>query len=225
MFYEPKDGHGLSKNPFNSLVIPRPIGWISSVDGEGNVNLAPYSFFNGVSYRPPTVMFASGRGEVEDDGMKDSVRNIIETGEFVHNFVTWDVRDAMNLSSATTAKNVDELAAAELTPIPSKLVKAPRVAESPIHFECKLVHRLDLPNTAGESKYTVIFGEVIGVHIADGLITEEGRIDAGELHPIARMGYQDYTEVTAETVFTLERPGFRSKDELFRSSRNPDAAE
>ena len=104
MFYEPKDGHGLPKNPFNSLVIPRPIGWISSVDGQGNVNLAPYSFFNGVSYRPPTVMFASGNGEVEDDGMKDSVRNIIETGEFVHNFVTWDVRDAMNLSSATRGR-------------------------------------------------------------------------------------------------------------------------
>ena len=225
MFYEPKDGHGLPKNPFNSLVIPRPIGWISSVDGEGNVNLAPYSFFNGVSYRPPTVMFASGHGEVEDDGMKDSVRNIIETGEFVHNFVTWDVRDAMNLSSATTAKNVDELAAAELTPIPSKVVKPPRVAESPIHFECKLVHHLDLPNTIGDSKYTVVFGEVVGVHIADELITDEGRIDIGKLHPVARMGYQDYTEVTAETVFTLERPGFRSQDELFQFPKKPDAAE
>ena len=98
MFYEPKEGHGLSKNPFNSLVVPRPIGWISSLDSDGNVNLAPYSFFNGVSYRPPTVMFSSGRGEVEDDQLKDSVRNILETGEFVHNFVTWDVRDAMNLS-------------------------------------------------------------------------------------------------------------------------------
>jgi flavin reductase (DIM6/NTAB) family NADH-FMN oxidoreductase RutF len=110
---------------------------------------------------------------------------------------------------------VDELAAAELTPIPSTLVKAPRVAESPIHFECKLVHHLDLPNTTGNSKYTVLFGEVIGVHIADDLINEEGRIDIGKLHPIARMGYQDYTEVTAETVFTLERPGFLSKDDLF----------
>ena len=225
MFYEPKDGHGLPKNPFNSLVIPRPIGWISSVDGQGNVNLAPYSFFNGVSYRPPTVMFASGNGEVEDDGMKDSVRNIIETGEFVHNFVTWDVRDAMNLSSATTSKDVDELAAAQLTPIPSTLVKAPRVAESPIHFECKLVHHLDLPNTTGNSKYTVLFGEVIGVHIADDLINEEGKINIDKLHPIARMGYQDYTEVTAETVFTLERPGFLSKDDLFTFPKEPDAAE
>ena len=219
MFYEPKDGHGLSKNPFNSLVVPRPIGWISSLDKDGNVNLAPYSFFNGVSYRPPTVMFASGQGEVENDQLKDTVRNIIETGEFVHNFVTWDVRDAMNLSSATTAKDVDELEAAKLTQIPSKLVKAPRVAESPIHFECKLVQHVDLPNTIGDSKYTVVFGEVIGVHIADELITEEGRVDIGKLHPIARMGYQDYTEVTAETIFTLERPGFRSREEMFPSPR------
>ena len=219
MFYEPKDGHGLSKNPFNSLVVPRPIGWISSLDKDGNVNLAPYSFFNGVSYRPPTVMFASGQGEVENDQLKDTVRNIIETGEFVHNFVTWDVRDAMNLSSATTAKDVDELEAAKLTQIPSKLVKAPRVAESPIHFECKLVQHVDLPNTIGNSKYTVVFGEVIGVHIADELITEEGRVDIGKLHPVARMGYQDYTEVTAETIFTLERPGFRSREEMLPSPR------
>lgn len=208
MFYEPKDGHGLSKNPFNSLVVPRPIGWISSIDGDGNVNLAPYSFFNGVAYRPPTVMFSSGAGQVEDDRMKDSLRNIQETGEFVHNLVTWDLRDAMNQSAATTGKDVDELAMAGLTPLPSKLVKAPRVAESPVHFECKLVKTVDLPNTTGDDTYTVVFGEVIGVHIADEMIKENGQIDIGKLHPISRMGYQDYTEVTAETVFTMERPGF-----------------
>jgi len=209
MFYEPNDGHGLSKNPFNSLVVPRPIGWISSVDGDGNVNLAPYSFFNGVSYKPPTVMFSSGAGQVEDDNLKDSLRNIRETGEFVHNFTTWDNREAMNDTSATMAKDRDELAEAGLTPIPSKLVKPPRVKESPIHFECKLVDTYDLPNTSDDNKYTVVFGEVIGVHIADELIMENGRIDIAKLHPVARMGYQDYTEVTGETVFTMERPGFR----------------
>ena len=208
MFYEPKEGHGLTKNPFNSLVVPRPIGWISSVDNAGNVNLAPYSFFNGVAYRPPTVMFSSGAGQVEDDRMKDSLRNIQETGEFVHNFTTWDTRDAMNQSSATTSKEVDEMEMAGLTPIPSTLVKPPRVAESPVHFECKLVQTVDLPNTTGDDTYTVVFGEVIGVHIADELIMENGQIDIGKLHPIARMGYQDYSEVTAETVFTMERPGF-----------------
>lgn len=209
MFYEPKNGHGLSKNPFNSLVVPRPIGWISSLDASGNVNLAPYSFFNGVAYNPPTVMFSSGHGQVEDDGMKDSLRNIVETGEFVQNFTTWDTREAMNDTSATTAKDRDELAEAGLTPIPSTLVKPPRVKESPIHFECKLVDTYDLPNTTDDNKYTVVFGEVIGVHIADDLIMENGRIDIAKLHPVARMGYQDYTEVTGETVFTMERPGFR----------------
>lgn len=208
MFYEPKDGHGLAKNPFNSLVVPRPIGWISSVDSAGNVNLAPYSFFNGVAYNPPTVMFSSGAGQVEDDQMKDSLRNIMESGEFVHNFATWDTRDAMNHSSATTPKHIDELAEAGLTPMPSKLVKAPRVKESPIHLECKLIQTVELPNTSDDHKYTVVFGEVIGVHIADELIMDNGQIDIGKLHPIARMGYQDYTEVTAETVFTMERPGF-----------------
>jgi len=132
MYYEPKDGHGLPKNPFNSLVVPRPIGWISSVDADGNVNLAPYSFFNGVAYNPPTVMFSSGHGQVEDDGMKDSLRTILETGEFVQNFSTWDTREAMNATSATTAKSVDELAEAGLTPIASTLVKPPRIKESPI---------------------------------------------------------------------------------------------
>lgn len=207
MFYEPKDGHGLSKNPFNSLVVPRPIGWISSVDLEGNVNLAPYSFFNAVAYNPPTVMFSAGHGQVEDDGKKDSLRNIIETGEFVHNVSTWETREAMNLSSKTTAKDVDEMALTGLTTIPSKLVKAPRVKESPIHFECKLIHTLDLPNTTGGNIYTVVFGEVIGVHIDDDFITADEQIDIAKLLPIGRMGYQDYSEVTGETVFTMNRPG------------------
>tara|TARA_E500000331_G_scaffold351707_1_gene398890 strand:+ start:645 stop:1286 length:642 start_codon:yes stop_codon:yes gene_type:complete len=208
VFYEPKDGHGLVKNPFNSLVVPRPIGWISSIDRAGNVNLAPYSFFNGVAYSPPTVMFSSGRGQVEDDNLKDSVRNIQQTGEFVHNFSTWDTKEAMNASSATSKKDVDELADAGLTPTPSVLVKAPRVKESPIHFECKLIQTVELPNTTGNNQYTVVFGEVIGVHINDDLIMENGQIDIGRLHPIARMGYQDYAEVTLDTVFTMERPSF-----------------
>jgi flavin reductase (DIM6/NTAB) family NADH-FMN oxidoreductase RutF len=209
MFYEPKEGHGLPKNPFNSLVVPRPIGWITSVDGKGNVNLAPYSFFNGVAYSPPTVMFSAGYNRMEgSDGMKDSLRNVLETGEFVHNFSTWDTREAMNLSCSDVPPDVDELAMAGLTPIPSKLVKPPRVAESPIHFECKVVQTVELPNTKGNDTYTVVFGEVVGVHIADDLIMENGQIDIGKLHPISRMGYQDYSEVTAETVFTMERPDF-----------------
>ncbi|MDC0986733.1 flavin reductase family protein [Alphaproteobacteria bacterium] len=207
MFYEPKDGHGLSKNPFNSLVVPRPIGWISSVDHDGNVNLAPYSFFNAVSYRPPTVMFSAGHGQMEDDGRKDSLRNIIETGEFVHSVCTWDTREAMNESSATTSKDVDEFVLTDLTPLSSKLVKPPRVKESPVHFECKLIQTIELPGPSAKDKYTVVFGEVIGIHIADELIRDDGQIDIAKLLPVGRMGYQDYSKVTDATVFTMNRPG------------------
>ena len=209
MFYEPKDGHGLPKNPFNSLVVPRPIGWISTVDAAGAVNLAPYSFFNAVSYRPPTVMFSAGYSHVErEDGMKDSLRNALETGEFVHNLATWDTREAMNVTSSDTPVEVDEMNLAKLTPIPSTIVKPPRVKEAPVHFECKVVQSVELPNTQGADSYTVVFGEVVGIHIADELIMENGQIDIGKLHPIARMGYQDYSEVNADTVFTMKRPGF-----------------
>ena len=207
MFYEPrKMDHGLPKIPFNSLVIPRPIGWITSMDKDGVVNLAPYSFFNAVAYRPPTVMFSAGHGTMEDDLLKDSQRNIEETGEFVHNFTTWDTREAMNQSSANLTKDVDEMALAGLTPEPSTLVKPPRVRESPITFECKLIQVLELPHEKPEDRYTIVFGEVVGIHIDDDLITDEGLIDVAKLHPIARLGYSDYTEVTADTIFTLERP-------------------
>jgi flavin reductase (DIM6/NTAB) family NADH-FMN oxidoreductase RutF len=207
MFYEPKKrDHGLPKNPFNSLVIPRPIGWITSMDKDGVVNLAPYSFFNAVSYRPPTVMFSAGHGMMEDDLLKDSQRNIVETGEFVHNFTTWDTREAMNASSANLTKDVDEMALVGLTPEPSTLVKPPRVKESPITFECKLLQTLDLPHEKPEDRYTIVFGEVIGIHVDDDVITDEGLIDVAKLHPIARLGYNDYTEVVADTIFTMVRP-------------------
>ena len=210
MFYQPKDGHGLAKNPFNSLVVPRPIGWISSVDKYGVVNLAPYSFFNATSYNPPTVMFSAGHGQIEDDGHKDSLRNIIQTREFVHNFATWDTRNSMNESSATTGKNVDEMELTGLTPIPSKLIQAPRVKETPVHFECKLIQTISLPNDNKEHQYTVVFGEVIGIHINDNFILPNGQVDIAKLCPIGRMGYQDYSKVTGETVFTMERPDIRN---------------
>lgn len=207
MFYEPRTGdHGLPKNPFNSLVIPRPIGWITSLSADGTVNLAPYSFFNAVAYRPPTVMFSAGRGAVDDDRLKDSQRNIEETGEFVHNVTTWDTREAMNATSASLPKEVDELAEAGLTPLPSRLVRPPRVKEAPIHFECKLIQVVALPFEQPEDAYTVLFGEVIGIHIDDDLIGADGLIDVAKLCPIARLGYQDYAKVVADTIFTLERP-------------------
>jgi len=209
MFYEPgKTDHGLSKNPFNSLVIPRPIGWVSSVDREGIVNLAPYSFFNAVSYRPPTVMFSASRGASSpDDNHKDSQRNIEETGEFVCNLTTWDTREAMNATSASVAKDVDELALAGLTSEASQVVKPPRVAEAPVHLECKYLKTVELPGDTPNDVYCVIFGQVVGVNIRDEFITEDGILDVGKMRPIARLGYQDYAVVNSDTIFTLHRPG------------------
>jgi len=206
MFYEPvKQDHGLPKNPFNSLVIPRPIGWITTVDREGVVNLAPYSFFNAVGYRPPTVMFASGAGSGED-GQKDSLRNVEATGEFVCNLSTWETREAMNQSSASVGPEVDELEMSGLTPVPSKLVKPPRVKEAPVHLECKHLRSVDFPNWSNKDRYVVVFGEVIGVHIEDQYITPEGLIDVDGMKPIGRLGYDDYTIVGGDSIFTMTRP-------------------
>ena len=145
MFYEPrKKNHGLPKNPFNSLVIPRPIGWISSIDKHGVHNLAPYSFFNAVSYSPPTVMFSSGVG-IADDKTKDSARNVEASGEFVCNLSTWDTREQMNKSSATLPPETDEIALTGLTPIESMLTSVPRIAEAPVNLECKYLKTVEMP--------------------------------------------------------------------------------
>jgi len=206
MFYEPvKEDHGLSKNPFNSLIIPRPIGWISSIDTERVVNLAPYSFFNAVCYRPPTVMFASGTGS-DSDGMKDSRRNIEATGEFVCNLVTWETRDQMNQTSATVPSDTDEMELAGLTPVSSKLVKVPRVAEAPVHLECCYLKSVEIPSWEKHNKYFIVLGEVIGIHIRDELITKDGLVDIEKIIPIGRMGYNDYTRIDGNTLFTMIRP-------------------
>ena len=207
MFFEPiKKNHGLPKNPFNSLVLPRPIGWITSRDAEGVVNLAPYSFFNAVCYRPPTVMFASGAGSGED-GLKDTLRNVEATGEFVCNIVTWENREQMNQTSASVPKDVNELDLAGLTSQQGRLVDVPWVAKAPVHLECKHVKSVDLPHWGNEDRYVVVFGEVIGIHIEDDLITEEGLVDVGRMRPLGRLGYNDYTEVNSNTIFTMVRPG------------------
>ena len=206
MFYEPKKkNHGLAKNPFNSLVIPRPIGWISSIDASGLHNLAPYSFFNAVSYSPPTVMFSGGVGRAAD-GLKDSVRNIESTGEFVCNLATWGTRDAMNKSSATVPSDVDEIALSGLTPIASSLISAPRIKEAPVHLECRYLKSVDIPGWTAADDYRVIFGEVVGIHIDDDFITDDGLVDVAKMLVIGRLGYNDYSRVDDETSFSLERP-------------------
>jgi flavin reductase (DIM6/NTAB) family NADH-FMN oxidoreductase RutF len=198
MFYEPaKRNHGLPHDPFKAIVAPRPVGWISSVDEKGNVNLAPYSFFNGVATFPPMVMFAS-------EGLKDSVRNIGETMEFVCNLATWDLREAMNRSSEAVPHGVNEFELAGLTPAPSTLVKPPRVAEAPCALECKATEIVQMKGPNGEPRDNyVTFGEVVGIHIDERYI-KNGILDAAAMKPIARLGYRDYSVVTE--LFQMTRP-------------------
>ena len=206
MFYEPvKNNHGLSKNPFNSLVVPRPIGWISSIDTEGIVNLAPYSFFNAVCYRPPTVMFASGPGN-GNDGMKDSLRNIEDTGEFVCNLATWETREQMNQTSASVSPKTDEMELSGLTSLSSNLVNVPRVAETPVNLECRYLKSIRVPSWEEKDRYFIVLGEVIGIHIRDEYLTEDGLVNIAKINPIGRMGYNDYTSVSGSTIFTMVRP-------------------
>lgn len=204
MFYRPGEPHGLARNPFNQLVAPRPIGWISSAGADGRVNLAPYSFFNAVAYVPPQVMYAT-TGPHQQGGSKDSLRQIRETGEFVVNVATWRLREAVNSSSAPAPPGVDEFELAGLTKAPSVVVRPPRVAESPVHLECRLVTTVELPTPDPEDPNTVVFGEVVGVHIADEAIVD-GYVDILRVDPIARLGYDQYTRVTE--VFRMTRPGW-----------------
>ena len=161
MFYEPKDGHGLPHNPFNAIVTPRPIGWVSTRDGQGVDNLAPYSFFNAVAYVPPQVMFASTGGKSDHADSKDSVNNIRETGVFCINVVGKEMIDAMNISSANLAKGVDEFAKTGLDKTECQTIACSRVAQTPAALECKVTQIVTLN---GENNFAV-FGEVIGVHM------------------------------------------------------------
>jgi flavin reductase (DIM6/NTAB) family NADH-FMN oxidoreductase RutF len=198
MFYDArKNDHGLPHDPFKAIVAPRPIGWITSMNEAGDINLAPYSFFNGVSSRPALVMFSSER-------QKDSLTFIRETGEFVCNLATWDLRDAMNKTSAPMARGVNEMAEAGLEAAPSRLVKPPRVAASPCALECVLLQIVPLSDIEGRALDThVVFGQVIGVHIDDRFI-RDGLLDTAAMKPIARNGYHNYAVVEQE--FRMVRP-------------------
>ena len=199
MFYEPhkRDHTVLPHDPFKAIVSPRPIGWITSISSKGEVNLAPYSFFNGVSSRPNLVMFCS-------EGFKDSVTNITQTREFVCNLATWDLRDAMNATSAPLPHGISEMERAGLAPAPSQVVKPPRVAASPCALECRLIKIVPMETAAGEPvDCHVVFGEVVGVHIDDRFI-KNGRLDTAAMQPIARCGYDDYARV--DSLFAMVRP-------------------
>lgn len=201
MFYETRDHHGLPHDPFKSCVVPRPIGWLTTLSKDGVVNLAPFSFFNGLASDPPVVV--AGINGRQPHGPKDTLANCRETGEFVANMATWDLREAMNLTSASLPAEVDEMALAGLTPAPSNLVKPPRVKESPINLECRVLQFVDLPSNDPESRNTAVFGQVVGIHIDDSVLTD-GLVDTAKIKPIARLGYMEYTVV--EEVFAMRRP-------------------
>ena len=200
MFYRPEDGHGLPHNPFNAIVTPRPIGWISTRGADGSENLEPYSFFNAVAYVPPQVMFASTSAKPDRDGTKDSVANIRETGVFCVNIVSFEMRDAMNTTSGPWERETDEFALAGIERAPCETIACSRVAQAPASLECRLTQIVTLP---GEANFTV-FGEVTGVHMRDDCL-RDGIFDVMAFNPLARMGYRDYTVVREK--FSLTRPG------------------
>lgn len=197
MFYDAiRNDHGFEYDPFKALVAPRPIGWISSLSADGVANLAPYSYFNAMAQAPHYVVFGSGP-------RKDSLSNIEATGEFAVNLATYDLREAMNATSARVGPHVDEFELARLTKAPCRLIKAPRVAESPACLECRLYKVVDLPDDEGRVHDHIAIGRVIGIHIDDRFI-DNGRVNTAAMRPIARMGYSEYATVTE--AWRMRRP-------------------
>ena len=215
MYYETdKNNHGLRYNPVKACVVPRPIGWITSINDAGLVNLAPFSFFNLLSYDPPFVMFSAGVHEA-DGGRKDTVENVAATGEFVYNMATWAQKEQMNETAWIIERGVDEMAAAGLEPLPSRLVRPPRVKGSPVHFECRLHQIVTLPGRKPSGEHHVVIGQVMAVHIDDAALTADGRVDIPKIRPIARLGYKDY--VSVEQTFQMDKK--RTPEEATKGSR------
>ena len=199
IFYEPhkRDRKIFPHDPFKALIAPRPIGWVSTMSSEGALNLAPYSYFNAFGSRPPIIGFAS-------EGWKDSCEFAAQTREFVWNLPTFALRDKMNASSASLPRGASEFTHAGLTAAPSRIVKVPRVAETPCALECKLIEIKQLTAADGRKLDSfLVLGEVVGVHIDESVVAD-GMVDITKLQPIARCGYADYAVV--DTVFGLDRP-------------------
>jgi flavin reductase (DIM6/NTAB) family NADH-FMN oxidoreductase RutF len=204
MFYRPKDGHGLPHDPFKAIVVPRPIGWVSTLDAEGRANLAPYSFFNGCGDHPPLVMFAQTGRKSRDEREKDSIANIRATGEFACSVVAQALKDAMNASTGGYPAGIDEFEKAGLTKGEGRAIRAPHVAEAPAALECRMVRIIDdLPSAREGLMNIVVIGEVVGVHIRDEVL-KDGLVDVLAYNPVARMGYMEYT--TVENRWEMPRP-------------------
>ncbi|MGD9577154.1 MAG: flavin reductase family protein [Syntrophorhabdus sp.] len=204
MHYDPdKNDHGLAHSPFKSCVVPRPIGWISTISPDGVHNLAPYSQFQNLTFDPPYVMFAANQNTLGK--RKDSVVNTEQTGEFVYNMATYDLRDAMNRSAAEVPPDIDEFELSGLTKAASIKVKPYRVAESPIQFECRYHQTIRLPGNGLMGTVDIVIGRVLMVHIKDEVIGPDGRLDILKIRPLARLGYYDYTVV--DSLFEMVIPG------------------
>jgi len=199
MFYRPEDGYDLPHNPFSALITPRPIGWISTRGSDGIANLAPYSFFNGIAYDPPQVMFASTSAKADQGDTKDSTANIRDTGVFCVNIVEYAARDAMNASSEALGKEVDEFEHAGIETADCTTIDCLRVAGAPAALECKLTQIVELPGVNN----LLVLGQVTGIHIRDNCL-KDGRFDVTSFQPLARLGYRDYLRV--DELFELNRP-------------------
>ncbi|TGO39009.1 hypothetical protein BHYA_0062g00120 [Botrytis hyacinthi] len=203
IFYQPPKGEnsGLPHDPFKSFVIPRPIGWISTTSQSGQDNLAPFSQFNNVSFDPPTIMFI-GHQSVYKRRSKDSINNAKDTGEFVWNMATYDLRDSVNATSLESWD--DEFPLTKVTKVPSKVVKPPRVAESPVQFECKVHSILRISGDSLVGHSDIVIGRVVGIHIKGDFITGDGLFDVLKAAPLARLGYHQYTAIN--NIFEMQMP-------------------
>ncbi|PCH71457.1 MAG: flavin reductase [Rhodobacteraceae bacterium] len=200
MFYRPEDGHTLPHDPFKAIVSPRPIGWISTRDAQGNNNLAPYSFFNAIADNPPQVMFASTGVKPDRDGTKDSVSNIIETGEFCVNIAEYSAREAMNDTSKAWAREDDEFAKEAIEAGECETINCQRVLNAPASLECKLTRVIELPGPSNR----LVLGQVTGIHLRDNCLVD-GRFDVTTYQPLSRLGYMDFAKVSE--LFVMKRPG------------------
>lgn len=198
-YYDPQLGHNLSHDPFKSIVGPRPIGWISTVSSDGVYNLAPYSFFNAFSHRPPILGFSS-------KGFKDTVKNITDTKEFVWNLCTKNLAQAMNITSASVDDHIDEFKLAKISAITSQQVGAPRVKESPVSFECRVIDMFEMTDLQGKAIDTwFVFGQVVGVHIRKDVLVD-GTYNASLARPVLRGGgITEYFTVSPTESFHMER--------------------
>ena len=210
MFFEPGKV-GMAPPPFkhtvyNALVVPRPIGWITTMSPDGIINLAPFSFFNQLSADPPCVMYCPNSFKPGTEEHKDSLLNAEDTGEFVYNMCTVDLLDQMVLTSKHSPRSLDEMADVGLETAPCELVKPPRVMASPVALECKYLQTVHLPRPSDRQFGSMVIGEIVGIHIADGAITDDGLVDTSNLRPVTRLGYLDYAIIEPDQIFSMSSP-------------------